>query len=169
TLRIPYENYPGAFTIYTENIKGPTVWGGNDVVEITGAPTKRAREESDADEMKEKQQMKLKRSSERDSARYAYGDRLLDAAKTFLADYGDLIGLEPNERILITTKSERGRDYVYVFSGDYKRAARKVISVEGVKADLTQYKQNKISRDQLMSKFKVTNAEVSEETQPDLE
>jgi hypothetical protein len=169
TLRIPYENYPGAFTIYTENIKGPTVWGGNDMVEIRGAAPRKTQREDEMEAKQDVEKLKSRRANERDSAMSAYGDKLLEASKTFLADYGDLIGLEPNERIMITTKSERGRNYNYVFAGDYKRAARKVISVEAMKSDLTQYKQNKISRDQLMSKFKVMNSEVNEETQPDLE
>jgi hypothetical protein len=114
----------------------------------------------------------LKRTSERDSAKAAYGEKLLQASKTFLADYGDLIGLEPNEKILITTKSEKGGggyNYTFAFAGDYKQPKRQVMSVEALKSDITQYKQNKISRDQLMSKFKVLNSELTDEMQPDLE
>ena len=45
----------------------------------------------------------------------------------------------------------------------------KVISVEAVKSDLTQYKQGKISREQLMAKFKVVNSELNDEAHSDLE
>jgi hypothetical protein len=70
---------------------------------------------------------------------------------------------------LITTKSERGRNYTYVIAGDYKRPQYKVISVEANKGDLSQYKQGKITRDQLYAKFKVINNVVNEESYPDLE
>jgi hypothetical protein len=182
TLRIPYDNVPfGAFSITTDD-HGPTIWapGGEDGVTIT-APRKREREELEAVEVERaakaqqkvnKENLKNYRDTRKDSARTAYGEKLLQASKTFLADYGDLIGLEPGERIMITTKSERGgRNYSYVFagSGDFKTPKRNVISVEAMKSDLTQYKQNKITRDQLLAKFKVVNTELTDEAQPDLE
>jgi hypothetical protein len=129
------------------------------------------KEELAAREMADRDIKKLKedKAAKRDSARNAYGDKLLEASKMFLADYGDLMGLEPNEKIMITTKSERGGNYNFSWSGDAKAPKRKVISVEALKSDLTQYKQGKMSREQVISKFKVVNNDLSDESQPDLE
>ncbi len=173
TLRIPYDNFPMSFSITTEDFKGPTIWapGREDVIEYNGntiIERQRLKEEFEGDK-KDKEKLKLKRTTERDSARQLYSEKLLQASKNFLADYGDLIGLEPNEKILITTKSERGGNYTFAFAGDFKMPKRKVMSVEAMKSDLTQYKQNKISRDQLLAKFKVINSELTDDMQPDLE
>jgi hypothetical protein len=167
TLRIPYENWSFAFGV---NTTAPAVWRDDDRNGVTVISRDKIREEIEAGQL-DKEKLKAKRSTDRDSAREAYGERLLEASKMFLADYGDLIGLEPNEKILITTKSERGGNYTFAFAGDVNMKApkRKVISVEAVKADLSQYKQGKISRDQLIAKFKVLNSDVNEEMQPDLE
>jgi hypothetical protein len=58
---------------------------------------------------------------------------------------------------------------VYAISGDFKKPQYKVISIEANKGDLTQYKQGKITRDQLIAKFKIINNVVNEESYPDLE
>jgi hypothetical protein len=171
TLRIPYENWPYGAGFSTT---APAVWSTEDASGTQNGVTiisrDRVREDSEVTKG-DKEKLKAKRTADRDSARTAYGDKLLEASKTFLADYGDLIGLEPGEKILITTKSERGGNFVYAFSGDaaYKMPKRKVISVEALKSDLTAYKQNKISRDQLLTKLKVMNSELNDESQPDLE
>jgi hypothetical protein len=171
TLRVPFENWSYAVGVSTT---APSVWstqddfGGRNGVTVISRD--KIREEIEAGQS-DKEKLKAKRSTERDSAREAYGERLLEASKMFLADYGDLIGLEPNEKILITTKSERGGNYSFTFAGDgvMKTPKRKIISIEAIKADLSQYKQGKISRDQLMGKFKVMNSELNDEMQPDLE
>ena len=177
TLRIPSENFPFGFSFSTEDFRGPAMWApeDGDVVIRSGngnttINTRKSREELD-DNKSDKEKLKLKKTVERDSARAAYTEKLLQASKTFLADYGDLIGIEPTEKIMITTKSEKGGHYSYSFAGvtDIRTPKRRVLSVEGVKSDLTQYKQNKISRDQLMAKFKVVNSELSDDLQPDLE
>lgn len=181
TLRIPYDNFPGAFAIAgenfkiaTENFRGSDAWGGEDAIELNGQNIttirSRQREESDNDKQG-KEKLKSKRLAERDSTRTAYSDKLLQACKTFLADYGDLLSLEPTEKILITSKSEKGNNYAVAFSGsgDYKMPKRSVLSVEAVKSDLSQYKQGKMTRDQLINKFKVVNSELNDEKQPDLE
>jgi len=178
TLRIPYENFPMAFTLVTENFEGPS-WnnGGDAMIGINGNTIVERRVYKDEEDKENKEKYKSDKEklkikiSEQDSVRASYSNKLLEASKIFLADYGDLIGLEPNERILITSKSEGGdRHHRFVFpGGEFSMPKRKVISVEALKSDLTQYKQNKISRDQLISKFKVVNSELNEEVQPDLE
>lgn len=199
TLRVPMDNWPMGFNFFTEDFKGPAIWApspGEDVVIHRGeGPTiierRGEREELEAEKEileterrlaekdkgkskeKEKGKVKLDRSYDRDSARTNYSKKILEASKIFLADYGDLINLTPNEKILITTKSERSGNYSYTFShsghSEMKMPGRSVLSIEALKSDLTQYKQNKITRDQLMAKFKVVNSEINEETQPDLE
>jgi len=173
TLRIPNDNFSMAFTFSTEDFSGPAIWapGDGDMVELRGSSTierKRMREE-EAPAKADKDKLKMKKSTQGDSARSAYGEKLLAASKTFLADYGDLISLEPNERIMITTKSEHNRNYSFAIAGDFKSPKRNIISVEATKSDLTQYKQNKITREQLYSRFKIVNSELTNETEPDLE
>jgi hypothetical protein len=173
TLRIPYDNWNYAVGVATTS---PVVWDDGDRIGVgqSGGVTilnrSQAKEEFAAKEMTERDLKRLKedKSAKRDSARNAYGDRLLEASKMFLADYGDLIGLEPNEKIMITTKSDRG-NYNFSWSGDVKAPKKKVISVEAIKSDLTQFKQGKMSREQLLGRFKVVNSDVSDESAPDLE
>ena len=49
----------------------------------------------------------------KDSLRTAYNQRIIDAAKDFIADYGDILTqLGPNEKIIITNRGEIGRAHV---------------------------------------------------------
>jgi len=100
-----------------------------------------------------------------------YNEKLLQAAKTFIADYGDLLTqLQPNEKITITNKGE-GRNFpmVWVGAGGFENRKQTIITVEGTKSDINQFRQGKITRDQLINKLHVMNNEVSDELQPDLE
>jgi hypothetical protein len=111
--------------------------------------------------------LKKKLKTNSDSATNATNEKLLEAAKNFIADYGDLLTqLQPNEKIIITNKSE-GNNKMMMW-GDFK-VKRNVMSVEGTKGDVTQLRQGKITRDQLMNKLRVMNNEVNDELQPDLE
>jgi hypothetical protein len=103
----------------------------------------------------------------RDSASAAnYHQKIVQAAKDFLADYGDLISqLKPNERITITNRHENQR---FWFPG-LNDAKRTYVSVEAVKGDLTQLRQGKITRDQLLAKLVVVNSEFVGDPDPDLE
>jgi hypothetical protein len=103
---------------------------------------------------------------EMDSVRDAYNARVIEAAKRFLADYGDMMTeLAPTERIIISNQGDR-RAWVNQYFNAPKRSH---LSVEALKEDLTQYRQNKITRDQLMSKIKVVNTQAVDEVEPDLE
>lgn len=173
TLRVPYDNW--AFNL---GVTAPAVWGTVDNWGSEDGITVIRRDrwdedvESKARAQADRERARSQRASSRDSLRNAYGDKILEAAKNFLADYGDLISLEPNEKILITTKSERSNyNFNFSFSGDVdmRTPKKKVVSVEALKADLSSYKQNKISRDQLLSKFRVINSELNDELSPDLE
>lgn len=103
---------------------------------------------------------------EKDSIRDAYNLKVIEAAKTFLADYGDMMTqLTPTERIIISNQGDR-RAWVNQYFNAPKRTR---LSIEALKGDLTQYRQNKIDRDQLMTKIKVINTESVDEVEPDLE
>lgn len=105
-----------------------------------------------------------------DSAQTAYNEKLLEAAKNFIADYGDLLSqLQPNEKIIITNRAE-GRNFQFAWAGNLlDNRKQNILSVEGTKTNISQFRQGKITRDQLMAKLKIINSEISEELQPDLE
>jgi len=105
-----------------------------------------------------------------DSAGTSYHEKILEAAKNFIADYGDLLTqLQPNEKIIVTNKSE-GENLRMTWIGSMDGAVKqKLIIVEGTKSDVNQFRQGKISRDQLLAKVKIVNSEISDELQPDLE
>lgn len=105
------------------------------------------------------------RKTSTDSAINAMNQKIIEASKEFLADYGDFISqLAPDERIVITNRGE-GRNY-WFGQGNRKQH---LISIEASKSDISALKQNKLSRAQFMSKVTVVNSETSEELAPDLE
>lgn len=117
--------------------------------------------EKEAYELKEK--AKEKKRASLDSAREAYNDRLIKAAKDFIVDYSDfLTQLAPNERIVVSNKPENRSWY-------YKDNKRKHISIEALKSDITAFKQGKITRDQALAKLKVVNTEVVDIKEQDME
>ncbi len=103
-----------------------------------------------------------------DSIRTVYNQKIIAASKTFLADYGDLISqLGADERIVITNRGEGNQRFWYGY--DVKAPKRTMLSIEAGKGDITQFKQGKITRDQLMAKIKTVNTETIDELNPDLE
>lgn len=102
-----------------------------------------------------------------DSVRDAYNLKVIDAAKTFLVDYGDMITqLAPQEKVIISNQGNQPRIWV----GQYFNAPKRShLSVEAVKSDLTQFRQGKISREQAIAKINVVNTETVDEVEPDLE
>ena len=111
-----------------------------------------------------------KRKVNSDSSRVAYHEKILDAAKSFIADYGDLLTqLQPNEKIVITNKGE-GNNFAKVWIGGFDRSQKQnLVNVEGTKSDVNQFRQGKLTRDQLLAKLRIVNSEISDELQPDLE
>lgn len=106
-------------------------------------------------------------TSDPDSLRKVYNEKIIAASKTFLADYGDLLSqLSDNERIIISNRGDGTQRYWY---GNDVRSQYNMISIETTKGDVVQAKQGKITRDQLLAKMKVVNAESIEELNPDLE
>jgi hypothetical protein len=112
----------------------------------------------------------LKRTNsrlDRDSLREESNKKVINAIKEFMADYSDLIGqLTPTERVVVTNRGENERFWFGQFDN---QQGNTYLLVEANKSDLTQYKQNKMTRDQLMAKVKVVNSELDNELQPDLE
>ncbi len=103
----------------------------------------------------------------RDSLKEESNQKTIKAIKEFLADYGDLIGqLAPTERIVVTNRNEGERMWFGQFNN---QTNSNLITIEANKSDISQYKQNKLTRDQLMNKLKVVNSEMDNEVQPDLE
>ncbi len=103
----------------------------------------------------------------RDSIKEESNQKVIKASKEFLADYGDLIGqLTPTEKIIITNRGEGNNVWFGQFDNN---SSNHYLSIEALKGDLTQYKQGKLTRDQLLAKIKVVNSEKENELQPDLE
>jgi hypothetical protein len=108
------------------------------------------------------------RAQNRDSLRDQSSAKMLEAAKQFLADYGDLITqLAPNERIVITSKGEENQ---FWFNGLNMQSRRNpYLNIEALKSDIAQLRQGKLTREQFMKKLKVVNTESENELHPDLE
>lgn len=96
----------------------------------------------------------------------------LEAAKSFLADYGDVLSqLKPEEKIMVTNRSEGFEDgFGWRMAGFPGRESRRsLVSAEAKREDISQLKQGKISRDQFLSRLKIMDTETSDKLDPDLE
>jgi hypothetical protein len=102
-----------------------------------------------------------------DSLRTVTSDKVIEACKTFITDYGDLITqLQASEKIVITNRGEGSRNWYGAFANSIRPS---IISIEAKKADITEYKQGKISRDAFVKRMNVVNSVLEDELQPDLE
>lgn len=112
-----------------------------------------------------KDKVNEKRRLDMDSIREAYNLKIVESAKTFLVDYGDMITqLSPQEKIVITNQGNQRRINPYL-----NTSGRTHLSVEALRSDLTQYKQGKVSREQALARIKVINTEAIDTVEPDLE
>ena len=103
-------------------------------------------------------------SEDPDSVQKASIEKIILAAKNFIADYGDMISaLKPEEKIIVTNKTQSSPWFRHL------NEKRSLISVEATRGDIAQFKQGKITRDQLLAKIKVTNTESSGKVEQDLE
>jgi hypothetical protein len=92
---------------------------------------------------------------------------VIEACKSFISEYGDLITqLQTTEKIVITNRGEGNRIWYGAFANSIRPS---VISVEAKKSDIIEYKQGKISRETLVKRMMVVNSVVEDELQPDLE
>jgi hypothetical protein len=102
-----------------------------------------------------------------DSVRKATNEKLIEACKEFMADYGDLISqLQASEKIVITNRGEGERRWFIAFQESVKPS---YLSIETTKGEVTQLKQGKVSREQFLKNLKVVNSQMDDELQPDLE
>jgi hypothetical protein len=107
------------------------------------------------------------RRAELDSARAAYTQRIIDAAKIFMADFGDrLTQLPAAEKIIVTNQGNQPRTLAGQYFGSQPVS---YMSVEATKSDMVLHKQGKGTRQQALDKIKVINAEVVRTVEPDLE
>jgi len=121
----------------------------------------------DADRFKLITKESKKRNNDMDSVRDAYNAKVIEAAKTFILDYGDMIAqLQPTERVVVSNQGNNPRVWVNQF---FNAPNRTHLSVEGLKSDITAFRTGKITRDQALAKLKVVNTETVEEVAPDLE
>jgi hypothetical protein len=128
----------------------------------------RARVEIQEDAIRLKEKAKTaNRRVNLDSMRNDYNLKVIEAAKNFILDYHELLSqLAPSERILITNQGDQPRMWVNRYFTSPKRSH---ISVDALKADLLQYKQGKLTREQMLAKVSVVNTEAAEAPEPDLE
>ncbi len=130
----------------------------------SGEPLKRERETA---VMSLEDKAEAKATIDMDSIRDASNQKVIDAAKTFLLDYGDLIAqLAPNERVVVTNQGNQPRAWVNQF---FSTPKRRHLSVEALKSDLAQLREGKITRQQAADRIKIINTESVEEVAPDLE
>ena len=178
TMRLPNDNNSWS---YEFGMKGRTIVapaiavGGNGVMVYRSdddrKPMRDEKDDKDRDKSEKEREKAREKSLEKnqkslDSAKSAYYGKLVEASMEFIADYGDLLSQLPaDEKILITNRGEGGRFYY-----DYnKQQKRLLVTIEGTKGDIVQYKQSKITRDQMMGKIKIVNTESTNEVETDLE
>jgi hypothetical protein len=165
TFRVPSDqSMPFFITGGRGQLKGATVITGENGYSYSF----RTDDDSDPKDLEENVLALKDRKSDRrdmraDSARASYNERIIRAAQSFILDYGDFISqLGSDERIVVT--NQMNRDH-YMFNPG-KRAR---ISVEGRRADVTAFRQGKLSREQALKTLTIVNAESVEAKEPDLE
>ncbi|QOI97607.1 MAG: hypothetical protein HRU69_08935 [Flammeovirgaceae bacterium] len=128
----------------------------------------RARVEIQEDAIRLKEKAKAaNRRINLDSMRNDYNLKVIEAAKNFILDYNELLSqLAPNERIMITNQGDQPRMWVNRYFSSPKRSH---ISVDALKSDLLQFKQGKLTREQMLAKIAVVNTESVDAPEPDLE
>jgi hypothetical protein len=171
---------PILFSVADDNVNGDniTIWNGFDksnMPSIYTWPDEEVIFEDEEDAVKassrsyslKERGAKTRRRVNMDSIRDNYNLKVIEAAKTFIVDYGDMITqLSPNEKIIITNQGSQPRVWVNQY---FTAPKRKHLSVEGQKSDLVNYKQGKVSRDQALKKINVVNTETTDTVEPDLE
>jgi hypothetical protein len=115
---------------------------------------------------KTREKEKTKRRYDMDSIKTAYNKKVIEAATSFIIDYGDMVSqLAPGDKIIITNGGDRNRIW-----GQYLNSSKRThIVVEGLKSDVIAFKQGKLTREQAVAKIKIVNAESSDKIEPDME
>lgn len=168
TFRFP-ANYTTPLTITLGDnqivLDGNAIGGELDMVEKH--MENRIRLEID-DEVRLKERRKPMRTRVNlDSLQKVYNEKMIEAARTFLLDYHDLLSQLPaNEKILITNRGEQPRMWVNRYMSSPRRT---LIEVEAVKGDLNQFRSGKLTREQTLGRIRVVHSETEEKAEPDLE
>ena len=166
TFRVPDQSMPFVFSINGDDVRGTTVIANGNTYQYSYRTDSEGDVEVAGDDgaIKLKDKIKEKRMMSADSARAQYNDRIIAAAQNFILDYGDFISqLGANEKIVVTNQSDRGQ-FVYFAKGPRTR-----ISVEGTRADITAFRQGKMTREQALKKLAIVNTESVETKEPDME
>jgi hypothetical protein len=151
---------------YSNDANGNVYVGGQNDLEEEDSPALPP-DPDDADRIKLITKENKKRNNDMDSVRDAYNAKVIEAAKTFILDYGDMIAqLQPTERVVVSNQGNNPRVWVNQF---FNAPNRTHLSVEGLKSDITAFRLGKITREQALAKLKVVNTETVEEVAPDLE
>lgn len=147
----------------TGEIQGATVISDGSTYRYSYRSTNGNTEEEVSDNVN-KIKLKDRTTISSDSLRAAYNDRIIQAAQSFILEYGDfLTQLSPNERIVVTNRNDQANYY------PFNVGKRTRISVEGVRSDITAFRQGKLSRDEAVKKLTVINTESVETKEPDME
>ncbi len=158
---VVWSSEPSAYSINIRNGQNGNeieIPDGDQVVIANGTNKKT---ETLKDKANEKKRLNM------DSVKESYNLRVIDAAKTFIVDYGDLITqLGPNEKIVITNQGGQPKVYINQL---FNAPRRTHLSIEMAKSDLASFKQGKLSRNQALSKIKVVNTQTVETVEPDFE
>lgn len=165
TFRVPSDNsMPFVISIGRDNVQGATVISeGNNYQYSFRTNGSNEGESAEGSAIKLKDKSEEKKQASVDSVRAGYNERIISAARNFIVDYGDFISqLAPNERIIVTNQHDR--PHFYFNSGKRTR-----LSVEGTRADVTSFKQGKLTRDQAIKKLVIVNTESIEAKEPDME
>ncbi|HMJ68723.1 MAG TPA: hypothetical protein VK508_07500 [Cyclobacteriaceae bacterium] len=168
TMRLPNDNSNWIYEYNTTKARAVVGAGSGTYVIVDNDDdddSKDKNKEKDSD--KARVEREKRRNDARDSARTVFYARMIKASKDFIADYGDLLSqLQPDEKILITNRGDGSR---WQYEYNNKSQKRMLVTVEGTKSDISQLRQGKISREQMMSKIKVVNTESLNEVETDLE
>jgi hypothetical protein len=170
TFRLPMDlGGPLTLALSAPRIEMNSGPGGSYSYSISSTGDEESKEDCvDCDKVKLKNKVNTVhvKGTRNDSLSQVMNQKIIAASSEFIADYGDLISqLSPEERIKITNRHE-GQRFWYAGANMPKR---RFISLECTRADITQFKQGKLTRDQLMAKINIVDSETSDELSPDLE
>jgi hypothetical protein len=174
TFRLPAD-YAAPIALTIPRGSDAFIWDGpgqNEYISIRGTGRQdvavTAPSSPDAMTLKDKsrENEKTKRRYDMDSIKTAYNKKVIEAATSFIVDYGDMVSqLAPGEKIIITNGGDRNRIW-----GQYLNSSKRThIVVEGLKSDVIAFKQGKLTREQVVAKIKIVNAESSDKIEPDME
>lgn len=148
---------PDEFVILSGGDRPQRVNSGNAPQRVPDAPDARRNNWS----LKDRRQLNL------DSLRDISNARVIEAAKEFLADYGDMLSqVRADEKIVITNRGNQPRMWVGALVPAPNRTH---LSIGLQKTDLNAFKNGSITRDELINRISVVTAKATDEVEPDLE